>query len=686
MISQNISKSILAIICAVTTAAAAGCSASPAKPGQTTQVEQTAEAEQDDSQTAEAEQDDSQTAEAEQDDSQAAGADWDAGQTTQAAEETPEETEQEDPPIQTIETEAYIEKLVPVYDGQMTDMKVPLRFFKETPNVAYMGIGEYFELMLGGGLEVKPAEGEGDAGKYILTNRSGASAEVDIEKGIMSIEDLPSFENYIEPAQRGEPKYSFRDSDAPYVRIREVVYLDEPQLVELDFASCGIALHSDDSNAEVWYPVSILGSLLSDIAQNTVSYNGKRLYICRQRTGYEQDRRYFDTDYINGIVDGQDRAEDLTAYSYGELCFIFRYLYGYPGRADLDTDILREEGFDAALAAAGEKGDRIREELKSRSFREFWKGMYGISQDVLQDGHNGTELVMDFGDPLMMEKRSAFSDYTDDITVNAQQSEFMKGFMGALSGIYQVRRDELQNTHYYKCGDTEVICFNSFDVSAEEWKHYYEEGGDLPRDTMGIVAEGLRKAQEDPEIRNVLFDTSTNTGGFSDAEIGILSLISGKEYLAGYNELSKQRFRVYFDVDRNLDGVFDEKDKEVDYDFHYGALISRGSFSCGNLFPFLVREAGGVLIGERSGGGSCSVQVAVLSEGFEFRISGYKFKLTDDAGSDLEAGAAPDIEIEVGTETTENEFTGEEMTTRDYSKFGDIEWICGQVRDWYAQK
>ena len=193
MISQNISKSILAIICAVTTAAAAGCSASPAKPGQTTQVEQTAEAEQDDSQTAEAEQDDSLTAEAVQDDSQAAGADWDAGQTAEAAEETPEETEQEDPPIQTIETEAYIEKLVPVYDGQMTDMKVPLRFFKETPNVAYMGIGEYFELMLGGGLEVKPAEGEGDAGKYILTNRSGASAEVDIEKGIMSIEDLPSF-------------------------------------------------------------------------------------------------------------------------------------------------------------------------------------------------------------------------------------------------------------------------------------------------------------------------------------------------------------------------------------------------------------------------------------------------------------------------------------------------------------
>lgn len=666
MMSHRVRKSVLAIICAIATTASVGCSGNSAKP---------------DAASNQAETDQAETAQAGQ------GTEPKAELTAQSTASEAEQAEPEDPPIQTTETDEYTEKLMPVYDGQLTDLTVPLRFYKDAPNVAYMGISEYFDLMLGGGLEVKPAEGEGDSGKYILTNKSGASAEVDVEKGIMRIDDLPSFENNIEPAQRGEPKSSFRDSDAPYVRIREVVYLDDPQPVELDFAGCGIALHGDDgAKAEVWYPVSILGSMLSDIAQNTVSYNGKRLYICRQRTGYEQDRHYFDTDYINGIVNGEDRTEDLTAYSYGELCFIFRYLYGYPGRANLDTDILREQGFDAALAAAGEKGNQIREELQSRSFKEFWKGMYGISQDMLQDGHNSTELTMDFGDPAMMEKRRVFSDYTDDIAISEGQSEFMKGLMGALSGIYQVRNEELMDTHFYKCGDTQVICFNSFDVSAEEWKHYYAEGGDLPHDTMGIVAEGLRRANEDPEIRNVLFDTSTNTGGFSDAEIGIMSLISGKDYLAGYNELSKQRFRVYFDVDRNLDGVFDEKDKEVSNDFNYAATTSRASFSCGNLFPFLLKEAGGMLIGERSGGGACSVQVAVLSEGFEFRISGYKFKLTDDAESNLEAGAEPDVEIEVGTETTQNEFTGEEMTTRDYSKFGDIEWICDQVRNWYAQK
>ena len=168
--------------------------------------------------------------------------------------------------------------------------------------------------------------------------------------------------------------------------------------------------------------------------------------------------------------------------------------------------------------------------------------------------------------------------------------------------------------------------------------------------------------------------------------MGIMSMISGKEYLAGFNELSRQRFRVYFDVDRNLDGVFDEKDRDVHYDFNYAALVSGGSFSCGNFFPFLVREAGGMLIGERTGGGCCSVQKAVLSEGFDIRISGYKFKLCDDAGSDLEAGAAPDVEIPVGMKAAADEFTGKERNEPDYSAYGDIDDICRQVSRWFSRQ
>lgn len=183
----------------------------------------------------------------------------------------------------------------------------------------------------------------------------------------------------------------------------------------------------------------------------------------------------------------------------------------------------------------------------------------------------------------------------------------------------------------------------------------------------------------------MVFDLATNPGGYSDSVAGALSLMTGRDHLRGYDELSKQYFDVYFDVDRNLDGEFNAEDEVVSYDFNYAALTSGASFSCGNLFPFLVKEEGGMVIGDRSGGGSCSVQKASLSEGFEITISGCKFKLTDENGTDLEPGVTPDVQLEIDTKKEINEITGEEMETQDYSAFGDLDGICETVSGWFVQ-
>ena len=102
------------------------------------------------------------------------------------------------------------------------------------------------------------------------------------------------------------------------------------------------------------------------------------------------------------------------------------------------------------------------------------------------------------------------------------------------------------------------------------------------------------------------------------------------------------------------------------------------------MFPFLVRDEGGIVVGDRSGGGSCSIQKAVLSEGFDINISGYKFKLTDNSGSDLEEGIAPDIQLEIKVNKEINEYTGEEYETPDYSSFGDLDGICEAVSSWFT--
>ena len=582
-----------------------------------------------------------------------------------------------DKPVINSKENDFEEKAVKIFEREPTDREVTLRFYKDTPHVPYMGIKEYFDLMLGGGLTVTERPG----GKYLLTNAAGATAEVDTERGIVALDDLPSFENYLDAAREGECS-SFRDSDLPMVRLRDVEYLDEPQRVEMDLGECGFALYGDGD--EVYFPLSVLATWLTDIAQNTVSYNGRYLYICHQEPGYQQDNSYYHTEYYNAITAGQERAGDLADYSYADLCFIFRYMYGYPGPVSVDTGIMREAGLDEALKAYGEEGAKYREELASTDFRRFWSGMYGISNDLICDLHNSTELAMDLGDPQSIDRQKYFLEYIWEVMANESMNEKTAKLLGTRSRIVEARSEEYGD--YYQYGDTAVIRFDQFNADRQAWEDYYKNGGLLPEDTLGIVAGGLRRASEDGGIRNIIFDVSANLGGYTDDVMGIMSLISGKEYLAGINELSQQRFRIYFDVDRNLDGVFDEKDRDVSYDFNYAALISNSSFSCGNLFPFLVREAGGMLIGERTAGGHCSIQKAALSEGFDIQISGYKFKLTDDIGSDLEAGAAPDVEIPVGVKAVTDEFTGEERQEPDYSAYGDIEDICRQVSEWYAQK
>ena len=579
------------------------------------------------------------------------------------------------PALEETVTDEYTQKSAQIFRDKLTDETAQLRFYRETPNVAYMGIREYFDLMLGGGLEIKD---NGD-GTFALINARGGSAIVDTGEGTVSSRDMADFENYYEDARSGAAS-SFKDSPAPYLRLREVVYEGDPEVVEFDLGKLGIRIYGDGN--EVWLPVSILTTWLTDIAQNFVAFNGNYLYISRGRSIYEIDNNCYSTDYMDSILTGNERAEDFTAGSYADLGFVFRYMYGYPGRCGFDPEILRNEGLDAALTAYGEKGAEMKEELTSRDFREFWFGMYRLSAEPLEDGHNNTTLPSAVVD-AENEKYQAFREYTWSMFDNYGPSEFTRKISDAAGGIYSARPEDYSAEGYYKHGDTAVILVSGFTVSEDGWKEYYQNGGDLPADTMGTVAKGLRRASEDGEIKNVVLDLATNPGGYTDAAAGVISLMTGKDHLCGYNELSRQPFKVYFDVDRNLDGEINDEDDEVNYDFHYAVLTSGASFSCGNMFPFMVKDEGGMVIGETSGGGSCSLQKAVLSEGFEINISGCKFKLTDEEGTDLESGVTPDVVLETGTRTEKNEITGEEMVFPDYTAFGDLDGICEAVSRWF---
>ena len=100
-------------------------------------------------------------------------------------------------PLSITETEDYTEKVLQVVGTESAERTTNVRFYKENPHVPYMGIREYFDLLLGGGLKMQT---EGD-GTITLTNAAGAQAVVDIAEGTVTSQDMPSFENYYDEAK-----------------------------------------------------------------------------------------------------------------------------------------------------------------------------------------------------------------------------------------------------------------------------------------------------------------------------------------------------------------------------------------------------------------------------------------------------------------------------------------------------
>ena len=234
---------------------------------------------------------------------------------------------------------------------------------------------------------------------------------------------------------------------------------------------------------------------------------------------------------------------------------------------------------------------------------------------------------------------------------------------------------------YYKKGNTAVCVFDSFNSRNEKaWKDYYAGTGPMPTienapgDDMVIFLDALKKANDDPEVKNLIIDITANGGGSADIVMAMTSLIMDKSYISQDNALTGQRSYVEYEVDRNFDRVFDEKDKDVHYDLNFAVLTSGMSFSCGNLFPSMLKDNGIPVMGETSGGGSCAIQAMCTADGFCFQISSFRARLNTLAGENIDEGITPDLPI--ATKPTQVEISEEEaMPAMDFSKYFDVDYL-----------
>ena len=212
-----------------------------------------------------------------------------------------------------------------------------------------------------------------------------------------------------------------------------------------------------------------------------------------------------------------------------------------------------------------------------------------------------------------------------------------------------------------------------FDINL--WNKYYSKGatGNLPKDGVGNFRKMLETYNGNSAVKNVVVDISLNPGGFGDIVCAFMGLMNQDTYQCSYDTIGERLIKVNYEFDKNFDGVFDEHDNEVHYNYNFAILCSGYSFSCGNLLPAQAKENGIVVLGDQSGGGSCAVIDACSAEGLYVRLSCPDHLLGLD-GTDYEFGVPADYKLVTGS-----------SGSYDFSNFYNISLMSQKMNEFYSR-
>lgn len=573
---------------------------------------------------------------------------------------------------------AYTEKTVPVVTKVAPDSKVTLRFYNDLPDVAYISAADFQSIVLPGSTMKVTHTG---VGEYTLDN-AGAKAVVNVNKDVFVSSDFDAFTNMMDLLQPGMANVYY--DGMPFVRYKSIKYMPAVSTVTLDFAKYGIDIHADGKGA-VYFPFATLADIYSDLFYHHAGFNGEK--VVANTSVNEISLARIDPDYNKTLLSKKTRSQSMADFAYRELCFAMDHFYGHPGRVALDAS-LKTKGMDRTLEEDLPAGRTIKKLLKSTNLAEYFVGMSGLNA-LYYDGHTSMDISS-----VMGRDRSKYEDLVSEVRgLQEKHKDVMDAIRegrSSMGGRYQdvmairTQRPECYETQdtYIKKGNTAVCVFNSFNTRAEDaWNAYYEGKGPKPNindnkgDSMVIFLDALEKASADPEVENFIVDITANGGGSADIVMAMTSLIMNKSYLSYDNPLTGQRSIVEYEVDRNFDGVFDKKDKKVHYDLNFGVLTSQVSFSCGNLFPSMLKDNGVPVIGETSGGGSCAIQAMCTADGFCFQISSFRSRLNTLSGENIDAGITPTIPI-ANDEMVEIEGPNDmKIKVKNYEDFYDIEEV-----------
>ena len=576
----------------------------------------------------------------------------------------------------------YTTKQVPVNrDGQSAGT-VTIRFYEDMPHVPYISVSDFQSVVLPGSTVAVTKTG---AGLYQLKN-AGSTATVSTVSETCVFEDYMAFTNLMGLVQPGMENGYY--DGYPYIRFSHQTLSGGSPAVTFNYAPYGINLRSDD--AGVYFPFTTLADLYADLFGHNAACNGEKVVFSSKDDYNKAGIEGLDEDFTaeNLIKKGQRNA-DMIAYNYAELCFVVDHLYGFPTGSDFEASILRV-GLDKTLEA-DPMGQKVKEMLLSADMQDYVGGMDMLNAFLWDRGHT---VMWNLGKLPVVNK--TFEQKYPDMYEFYQEKVMFPTVMKntQINSLAIPQRANIfgdQNT-YHKQGNTAICHFDSFGGTDEEaWNAFYN--GTAPRPTMEtspgdpmvIFLDALEKADKDPDVKNLVIDLTVNLGGSSDVIVAMTSLFYGQSFFRAFNVITDQRTTWYYDVDRNFDGKFDEKDNDVHYDLNFCILTSPLSFSCGNLMPALCKEAGLLVAGQKSGGGNCGVGSYRTAEGFYYRISSARGHLNDENWQSIDGGITPNVIIDYDNQQTAV-YQGREFLVYSYRNLYNLNSLTNIINEYYQMK
>ena len=398
-----------------------------------------------------------------------------------------------------------------------------------------------------------------------------------------------------------------------------------------------------DYNYNIYYknglclvPLSIMNTLFLSPTYYNIYYNGEK-YL-----GTFYDISSFDSEsqliLKTNKLNSESQSEQLREETYNQLRFILDNFYGlkeYKNITDID-EILKD----------------YKNDILSTDIEKNRNAYYKLFINYLDDLHTRIGAYSFYNSPDLLP-----GNWDLDKTSDARKE--YKRVQDILSPNSEVFYESTEPT-YKGYGDTLMLYMPSF-VTASSDQLNSEDS--YLKDSYQFMKWALEK-NANSNYKNIVLDLSTNGGGNVAALLKVLGFMTNEDIVyANYDSLFKSKTTSNIKIDANDDDSFIDADAYDKYNWYI--LSSYNTFSAANSCVAMAKSFGVNIIGQKSGGGMCSVLPLVLADSTTIEISSNNLQvvLFDNKYEFIEGGIEPDLYI-------------------DYDKFYNIQYLDKTLNDY----